>query len=220
MASDSADRGTNPDGDGQGGPVKSSHIIEEHIDIGTRRDVVYDQWTQYDDFSSIMKGESGQRRSDRRVGFRSKIGPVRRRWTSEVLERSPGRRIAWRSVEGPKNLGVVSFHDVDRSGSLTRLMVEMEYHPSGFFEVVGNFFRMPRRRVRKDLKLFKHHIELANEASGKGPGPIRRGEGLREDVDERRRPAAGRAHARPRAQGRRPAHERPPARRARREGSR
>jgi uncharacterized membrane protein len=166
-----------------GGRVKSSHIIEEHIDVGVQRDTVYDQWSQYKEFSRYTKHESANEQDDGKVAFESKIGPSRRKWSAEVVERTPGKRIAWRSVGGAKNMGVVSFHRLDKN--LTHLMIEMEYHPSGFFEVIGNFFRMPRRRVRKDLKLFKNFIELKGEATGKGPGPLDEQKGLKDQMDER-----------------------------------
>jgi uncharacterized membrane protein len=165
------------------GRVKSSHIIEEHIDVGVPRDTVYDQWTQYKDFSRFTKHEFANEQDDGQVSFESKIGPSRRTWNSELVERTPGKRIAWKSSGGAKNMGVVSFHRLDKN--LTHLMIEMEYHPSGFFETIGNFFRMPRRRVRKDLKLFKNFIELKGEATGKGPGPVDEQKGLKEEMDQR-----------------------------------
>lgn len=165
-----------------GQPVKSSHVIEEHIDVGVPRDAAYDQWTQYRELGQYSKKESAEQRRDDRIAFTSKIGPSSRRWDAEVVEQVPGKRIAWRSVGGARNMGVVTFHRLD--DRLTRLMVEMEYHPAGFFETVGNFFRMQRRRVRKDLKLFKHFIELRGEATGKGAGEIK-GKGLTEETDDR-----------------------------------
>jgi uncharacterized membrane protein len=164
--------------------VKSSHIIEERIDVGLAPDKVYDQWSQYKEFSRFMKKESASESEEGKVSFESKIGPSRRKWETEIVERVPGKRIGWRSVGGAKTMGVVTFHRLDKN--LTHLMVEMEYHPSGFFEAIGNFFRMPRRRVRKDLKLFKNFLELEGEPTGKGPGPIEGDEkGLKYQVDER-----------------------------------
>ncbi len=166
------------------GPVKSSHIIEEHIDVGVPRETAYDQWTRYDDLSRYTKKESAQEKRQDRIGFTSKIGPSTRTWETQVVEQVPGRRIVWRSIGGANTMGVVTFHSID--DRLTRVMVEMEYHPSGFFETVGNFFRMQRRRVRKDLRLFKNFIELRGEATGEGSRePVRSEHGLRQETDER-----------------------------------
>jgi uncharacterized membrane protein len=87
----------------------------------------------------------------------------------------------WRAKGGIQAKGVTSFHRLD--DRLTYLMVEIEYHPSGFLETIGNFFRMQRRRVRKDLKLFKNYVELKGEPTGKAPGRLE-GDGLKEEVDQ------------------------------------
>lgn len=168
---------------GAGAPVKSSHVIEEHIDVGVPRDVAYDQWTRYDELSKYTKNESAQAKRSDRVGFRSKIGPLTRTWDAEIVEQVPGRRIAWRSIGGAKHMGVVTFHSLD--DRLTRIMVQMEYHPTGVLETIGNFLRMQRRRVRKDLRLFKNFVELQGEATGKGADEKRSGPGLRQETDER-----------------------------------
>jgi uncharacterized membrane protein len=173
--------------------VKNSHVIAETINVGVDHSTAYDQWTQYDKWSEIFKKESARvRRSpgraaaqgsrDTKVEVTAKIGPSRRQWETEIVERIPGRRLAWRAKGGVQAKGVTTFHRLD--DRLTQLMVEVEYRPSGFFETIGNFFRMPRRRVRKDLKLFKHYIELRGEATGSGPGELHQDGGLRDDVDQ------------------------------------
>ncbi len=196
--------GQKRNGQDHGSRAKSSHIIEEHIDVGVPHRVAYDQWTQYDTWSKIFKKESakaGNQRSsrgsgggddeqadDRKVTLTSKIGPSKREWETEIVERIPGRRIAWRAKGGIQAKGVVTFHRLD--DRLTHLAVNIEYKPTGFMETVGNFFRMQRRRARKDLKLFKNYIELRAEPTGKGPGRVR-GEGLRDDVDQQVNQARG-----------------------------
>ncbi|MDQ6838846.1 MAG: hypothetical protein M3137_11075 [Actinomycetota bacterium] len=183
--------------DAGGGRVKNSHIIEEFIDVGVPHRVAYDQWTQYDDWSKIFKKESakkgggrqdgggnggeGDKDDDSKVTVTAKIGPSQRQWQTEIVEREPGRRIEWRSKGGAQAKGVVTFHRLD--DRLTYLTVNIEYKPSGFMETLGNFFRMQRRRTRKDLKLFKNFVELRGQATGEGPGPVR-GDGLRNDVDQ------------------------------------
>lgn len=170
------------DSDGVG-PVKSSHIIEEHIEVGVPAKVAYAQWTQYDHYGEMFKHESAKTEGRDKAIFTAKIGPSRRQWQTKIVEQAPGHRIAWRSTGGAQTMGVVTFHELD--ANLTQLMVEMEYHPSGLFEVVGNFLRMQRRRVRKDLKLFKHYVELHGEASGRGEPPVRPTSDLQKAVDGR-----------------------------------
>jgi hypothetical protein len=102
-----------------GQPVKSSHVIEEHIDVGVPRDVAYDQWTQYRELGQYSKKESAEQRRDDRIAFTSKIGPSSRRWDAEVVEQVPGKRIAWRSVGGARNMGVRAKAEMERASELT-----------------------------------------------------------------------------------------------------
>lgn len=159
-------------------PVKTSHLIEEEIDVAVPRRTAYNQWTQFAQFSQIMKGVEGvdQRRPDR-VTWTAKIGPSRRQWTTQITEQVPDERIAWKTTGGAETVGVVTFHSLEER--LTRVVVDMEYHPKGIVEGVGNLLRIQRRRVRRDLKLFKHFLELAGHETGAWRGSIRKKEDLR-----------------------------------------
>src|SRR5690606_12970486 len=56
--------------------------------------------------------------------------------------------------------GAVTFHEL--APDLTRIIVNLQYHPKGFVEQVGNMWRAPGRRVRLELKHFARHV--MNEA--------------------------------------------------------
>jgi uncharacterized membrane protein len=160
------------DGNGKGSP-KLSHLIEEHIDVAVPRSVAYNQWTQFETFPAIVKGaESVEQKRDDRVEWTSKIGPSKRSWQGEITEQVPDERIAWRSKGGLQLGGVVTFHSLDEE--LTRVQVEMEYDPKGPVEHVGNLLRVQRRRVRRDLRLFKHFVELRGEETGAWRGRIKK----------------------------------------------
>ncbi len=147
------------------GKPKLSHVIEQHTDVAVPRSVAYDQWTQFETFTGIMKGvESVSRKGRRHTEWAAKIGPSRRTWRAEITEAVPDERIAWRSKGGADTKGVVTFHELD--DDLTRILVEMEYHPIGAVEGIGNLLRIQRRRVKRDLRLFKHFIEVRGEATG------------------------------------------------------
>lgn len=149
---------------GDGAP-KLSHVIEEHTDVAVPRSVAYNQWTQFEMFPAIMKGaESVEQQERDKVSWTSKIGPSRRSWQGEITEQVPDERISWKSTGGLSLRGVVTFHSLD--DNLTHVLVEIEYDPRGPVEHVGNLLRVQRRRVRRDLRLFKHFVELRGEETG------------------------------------------------------
>lgn len=159
------------DGGGDRNVQELRRIIRESIEVGVPKTVAYNQWTQFAELPSIVKGvEDVEQEDDDLVEWTAKIGPSRRTWTAKITEQVPDEKIAWESQEGPENRGVVSFHELD--ANLTLVVVEMEYFPSGVVEKVGNLFLVARRRVRNDLRLFKHFIELAGEETGAWRGEI------------------------------------------------
>lgn len=137
--------------------MKNSHVIEEYIDVGVPASFAFEHWTRYSDWSQFFRKEDAKA-GDGEVQVNAKIGPSHRQWTTEVVKEERDRRLDWKAKGGIKARGSVIFNRLD--DRLTHLTVDIEYQPSGAFETVGNFFRMPRRRVRKDLKLFKNYIEL------------------------------------------------------------
>ena len=154
--------------------VKGAHIITEHIDVGVPNDKAFELWSRFDKWSQIFKNESARSRSrgggggqsggeGQKVQVTAKIGPSQRKWLAEITESEPGQRISWRTTGGLQAMGSTSFHRLD--DRLTHLMVEVEYKPKGLLETFGNFFRMQRRRVRRDLRLFKHFAELKGESA-------------------------------------------------------
>src|SRR5438067_3493413 len=161
--------------------VKTSHLIDEKIDVAVPRTSAYNQWTQFKEFKAIMKGVEAidQRRPDR-VTFTAKIGPSRRQWQTQITEQVPDERIAWKTTGGADTMGVVTFHSLD--DRLTRVQLQMEYHPKGLVEGFANLFRIQRRRARRDLKLFKNYLEIAGKESGAWRGTIRKKEDLKKDV--------------------------------------
>jgi uncharacterized membrane protein len=188
-------------------------IIKEAIEVGVPLETAYNQWTQFTEFPAIMKGpQNVEQESDDELRWVAKIGPSRRRWTANIVEQIPDERIVWESTDGTENRGVVTFHELDRN--LTRVQVEMEYFPHGIVEKVGNLFLAARRRTRKDLRLYKHFLELAGAETGAWRGEILEGEDeaedegdegdegedtttdAREEGDGREEPARGRARRR------------------------
>ena len=169
---------------GAGGNKKFVNIIED-ITVGVPVDVAYDQWTQYQEFGSFMKGvESVDQVDEVNTNWRVKVAKSRRSWKASVTEQIPDRRIVWTS-EGAKGTtkGVITFHPL--ADDLTQILLVMEYYPKGLFEKTGNIWRAPGRRARLDLKHFRRFVMFRNEATGSWRGEIRDGEVVRgPDEDE------------------------------------
>ncbi|MFJ1581269.1 SRPBCC family protein [Streptomyces sp. NPDC088182] len=160
---------------GGGGKSKSVTIIED-IDVGVPVREAYDQWTQFQEFSTFAKGVvSVEKADDTSSNWKVKVAKSTRSWKANVTEQVPDERITW-TTEGAKGTvkGVVTFHAI--TDNLTRVLLVLEYFPKGLFEKTGNIWRAQGRRARLDLKLYRKFIMMRGEATDGWRGEIRDGE--------------------------------------------
>ncbi|WP_329440112.1 SRPBCC family protein [Streptomyces canus] len=170
-------------GKGKGGAGQKPTVIIEFIDVGVPLRTAYDQWTQYQDFSTFAKGvKSANRADDTHTDWQAKIFWSSRGWKATTTEQVPDERIQWTS-EGAKGTtkGVVSFHKL--ADNLTRVLLVIEYYPQGLFEKTGNIWRAQGRRTRLDLKHFARFITLKGEAEDGWRGEIEDGEVVKSHED-------------------------------------
>ncbi|PWI40892.1 SRPBCC family protein [Streptomyces sp. ICBB 8177] len=164
--------------DRRAGDVKVTNIVEVR-DIGVPLRWAYDHWTEYEKFSGFTKGVSSVSTEDEgTTDWKAKVGPSTRSWKATIQEQVPDERIIWTS-EGSKGTirGAVSFHEL--GPALTRIVLVVEYYPSGFFEKTANLWRAQGRRLRLDFKHFQRYVTLTDEEAEGWRGEIRDGEVVR-----------------------------------------
>ncbi|MET7802098.1 SRPBCC family protein [Streptomyces decoyicus] len=167
---------------GGGGKSKSVTIVED-IDVGVPVREAYDQWTQFQEFSTFAKGVvSVEKSDDTSSNWKVKVAKSTRSWRANVTEQVPDERITW-TTEGAKGTvkGVVTFHRL--TDNLTRVLLVLEYFPKGLFEKTGNIWRAQGRRARLDLKLYRKFIMMRGEATDGWRGEIQDGEVVVEHDD-------------------------------------
>ncbi|MGW5865018.1 SRPBCC family protein [Streptomyces sp. NPDC055239] len=167
----------------KGGAGKKPTVIMEFVDVGVPLRTAYDQWTQYQEFSTFAKGvKSANRADDTTSDWQAKVFWSNRSWKAHTTEQVADDRIAWTS-EGAKGTtkGVVSFHSL--AENLTRVLLVLEYYPKGLFEKTGNIWRAQGRRARLDLKNFARFITIKGEAEDGWRGEIRDGEVVQSHED-------------------------------------
>ncbi|MFC9589320.1 SRPBCC family protein [Streptomyces sp. NPDC056944] len=176
------DAASNLFGGGKGkrksGTQKITSMVET-VDVGAPLRRVYNHWTQYEDFSGFTKGVRNVSQGDETsTDWKVKVGPSTRSWKATVQEQVPDDHIIWTS-DGAKGStrGCVSFHEL--APSLTRILLTVEYYPSGLFEKTGNLWRAQGRRLRLDLKHFRRHVTLTDDEPEGWRGEIRDGEVVR-----------------------------------------
>ncbi|MFI7094026.1 SRPBCC family protein [Streptomyces lydicus] len=165
-----------------GGKSKSVTIVED-IDVGVPVREAYDQWTQFQEFSTFAKGVvSVEKADDTTSNWKVKVAKSTRSWRANVTEQVPDERITW-TTEGAKGTvkGVVTFHRL--TDNLTRVLLVLEYFPKGLFEKTGNIWRAQGRRARLDLKQYRKFIMMRGEATDGWRGEIQDGKVVVEHAD-------------------------------------
>jgi uncharacterized membrane protein len=89
---------------------------------------------------------------------------------AEIVDQTPNRRIAWRSLGGERNDGAVQFLERDPSSTLVKLTIDFE--PEGVVENIGTALGVVERRVKGDLERFREFIEERGQPTGAWRGEI------------------------------------------------
>jgi uncharacterized membrane protein len=145
--------------------------IEKSIDVHVPVRAVYNQWTQFEEFPRFMDGvRIVKQKDDKHLRWVANVSGTEEEWEAEISEQIPDKRVAWRSVDGAHNAGVVTFHYIDPN--TTRVNLQMDYDPEGFSENVGDKLGFVTRRVMGDLERFKDFIEERGRATGGWRGEV------------------------------------------------
>ncbi len=147
-----------------------SQIIE-FVEVEVPVRTVYDQWTQFESFPMFMEGvEKVEQLDDTTLRWTAEIAGQTRTWKAKITEQVPDQRIAWTSVEGAMNAGVVTFHRLD--DSKTRVTIQLDVDPEGPVENIGDALGFVQRRAKGDMERFKDFIESRGSETGAWRGTV------------------------------------------------
>lgn len=145
--------------------------IEESIEVEVPVRAAYDQWTQFEEFPQFMEGVEQVAQLDAtHLHWKAEIAGVTREWDAEITEQTPDQRVAWQSLDGIDNAGVVTFHRFGEGQ--TRVMLQLDVEPEGLVEEAGDKLGFVKRRAKGDLERFKAFIEARGVETGAWRGEV------------------------------------------------
>ncbi len=146
-------------------------VVEEGIEVQVPVRTAYNQWTQFEDFPQFMEGvKTVKQLDDTTLHWTVEIGGQVREFDAKITEQRPDERIAWTTIDGPYQAGVVTFHRL--AESQTKIMLQMEYEPQGLVETAGDALGIVRGRIKGDLERFKEFIESRGRETGAWRGEV------------------------------------------------
>jgi uncharacterized membrane protein len=149
-----------PGGGGGGGGKKTRRLpIQRWTDVALPLDEVYEKWTDFEEYPKFMhRVLSVEQPEDDVVEWEEKIWFSKRQWKATITDNRKNDRIAWKTETGTNHTGIVSFHKLD--AKLTRVMVTVDFQPTGLMEKMASGLRFVKRAVQADLARFKAYVEL------------------------------------------------------------
>ena len=146
--------------------------IEKSVEVNVPVRTAYDQWTQFEEFPRFMEGiEKVTQLDNTHLHWKATIGGKNKEWKAVITEQRPDEQIAWKSTDGAKNAGVVTFHRL--SDQKSKIMLQMDYEPEGALENVGDAIGAVSLRVAGDLERFKEFIEKRGHETGAWRGEVK-----------------------------------------------
>jgi uncharacterized membrane protein len=147
-------------GGGSGGKTRRLPI-QRWTDIAVPVEEAYERWTNFEEFPKFMhRVLEVKQEEDDKIHWQEKIWFSSREWDGEITDRRKNDRIAWKSVNGTQHSGVISFHKLD--SKLTRVLVTVDFVPTGIIEKMASGMRFVKRAVEADLARFKAYVEFGN----------------------------------------------------------
>jgi uncharacterized membrane protein len=147
--------------------------IHKTVEVAVPVSTAYNQWTQFESFPQFIDGvEQIVQVDEKRTHWKTRIAGVEREFDAEITEQHPDERIAWHTLDGPRQAGVVTFHRLGEGKSMVTL--QMDFEPDGVAENVGDKLGIVERRVAADLDRFKRFIESRGVESGGWRGDVER----------------------------------------------
>ncbi|MEU3510490.1 SRPBCC family protein [Streptomyces longwoodensis] len=177
MAHEEDDGRTGGDGVVRRRPLRERHV-EETVEIAVPVRTAYNQWTQFKAFprfSAVVRDVEQIRPTV--TAWTIGYGPLRHRFSVEILEQDPDAYLAWRGLEQhPTHEGEVEFRPTESGG--TAITVRMFLRPPGPAKALTRsswVTELTARLVRGELVRFQRFIEGLGQEGGAWRGIIRNG---------------------------------------------
>jgi uncharacterized membrane protein len=154
--------GGKSDGGQKGGKTRRLPI-QRWTDVSVPVEKAYKAWTQFEEYPKFMHRVLEVKPDDEdknKLHWREKIWFSTREWDAEITDKRQNDRIAWKSVSGTQHSGVISFHRLDKN--LTRVLVTVDFVPTGMIEKMASGLRFVKRAVEADLARFKTYVEFGD----------------------------------------------------------
>ncbi|MDB5815221.1 MAG: hypothetical protein JWN23_2338 [Rhodocyclales bacterium] len=148
--------------------------IEKSIAVDVPVRTAYNQMTQFEKFPEFMAHVREVRQlDDSHVHWRAEVGGKELEWDAEITEQVPDQRIAWRSTQGARNNGEVTFTPL--GDDRTEISYVLDLASAGGNQGGKGGSEDIAARTEQDLQSFKRFIENRGQDSDAWQREVRPG---------------------------------------------
>lgn len=129
--------------------------VEERVKVPVPVAEVYRRWTDFARYPEFMEYIQEVRPvGGGRYHWQGRLLGIKQEWDTEVTDQQENQRLAWRSVDGSRQSGTVTFEPLPNNQTEVRL--RMEYTPPGgvIGQQLDQLTHLTRRSVKRSLKHF------------------------------------------------------------------
>jgi len=125
--------------------------IVKSIEVNVPVQMAYNQWTQFEEYPRFMEGVKEVRQQGAgHLHWKAEIKGQELEWDAQITEQRRDQRIAWMSLGGVTNDGIVTIYPLSVTASKVLLHVTYEAEDRDTLS----------SRVQQDLERFKSFIEM------------------------------------------------------------
>lgn len=151
-----------------GAQIHSMERVERIIDIDRPLRVVYDQWTQFQDFPGFVPALGEVRQLDAtRLRCRGELSGRWSEWDVQITDQVPDTLISWKHITGSPAAGTVRFESLNGERTQVRLIIAWDNARIGLDAVASH--------VIEALESFRQFIETRDAPTGGWHGEVDRG---------------------------------------------
>jgi uncharacterized membrane protein len=149
--------------------------VEERVKVPAPVAEVYRRWTDFSRYPEFMEYIQEVRPvGGGRYHWSGRLLGTKQEWETEVVDQQENQRLAWRSLDGTRQYGAVTFEPL--ATNQTQVRLRMEYTPPEAMDrqQLGQLTQLTSRAVKRSLKRFAALVrgERAPEEMGAIPPGI------------------------------------------------
>jgi uncharacterized membrane protein len=144
--------------------------IQESMDVAASVASVYDLSIRFEEYTEfIPRIHSVERVAENKLELVATIMGSPRQLGIEVVEARPRERIDWRSIEGIRHSGAVTFHELAPRLTHVEVSIDLELHDP--LDRLARHLRLTDRAIRTDMHRLKAYAELYEDAESEVEEP-------------------------------------------------